>query len=78
MLSHDDKLAAVNVLIRKMEDAAAQDAANVAAGRPAIEKLKLVSEFCTELAKVHLQTLLVDNGVLKTIRSWIEVQLNEE
>ncbi|KAI7900686.1 uncharacterized protein BX663DRAFT_488298 [Cokeromyces recurvatus] len=55
-----------------MRQAAEEDAIANGERRPAISKLKLLGEVITMLTNKHLQDAVLDNGLLETIRLWLE------
>ncbi|KAI9473557.1 MAG: hypothetical protein EXX96DRAFT_578440 [Benjaminiella poitrasii] len=59
-------------LRERMRQAADEDAIANGERRPAISKLKLLGEVTTMLTNKHLQDAVLDNGLLETIRLWLE------
>eukprot|EP00126_Sphaerothecum_destruens_P002400 Sdes_comp15839_c0_seq1m4922 len=65
----DDTIAAI---IEKMSEAASLDRLANEAKRPALNKLKMLKEICLQLNKKDLQMNFLDQGVLSSIREWLE------
>lgn len=62
----------VTNLLSKMETAADDDFKSNQERKPAIEKLKLLSEVEEVCIQRHLQQMLIEEGVLGVLKSWIE------
>ena len=63
---------AVSAFISRMEAVADADAAAVAAGRPAVAKLRLLPLAVSTLAAASTARLFLDKGVLGVLRQWME------
>ena len=63
--------AAVQAFVARMEVAAEADAAAAAAGRPAVERLRLLPAVRSTLAAAKTAGLFLDSGVLRVLRSWL-------
>eukprot|EP00210_Caulerpa_lentillifera_P001166 g1122.t1 len=59
-------------LLSRMESAADSDFKSNAARKPAIEKLKLLSEVDEACIQRQLQPILIEEGILGVLKSWIE------
>lgn len=55
-----------------MLEAVKKDDEAVAAERPALEKLKMLTEVTEMLTRKHMQEVLLDNQVLDVIKKWLE------
>lgn len=56
----------------RMEDAAFSDKENINAGKPALFKYQMLPEVSATLNKKHLQEALLDAGILRAIKLWLE------
>lgn len=59
-------------LKEQMIEAADSDNKSIALKQPALAKLKLMPQVSSLLAKRHLSDVLLDNGILESIRRWLE------
>ena len=59
-------------LKEQMMDAVDSDNKALALKQPALAKLKMMPQVSSMLAKKHLADVLLDNGILESIRRWLE------
>lgn len=59
-----------------MEMAADRDNENVQNGKPALEKHKILGEVTEMLNRKHMHEVLLDNGILGSVRLWLEPLAN--
>jgi len=62
----------VEAFIGRMEAAAEDDVEANQAGKPCLNKLKLLPEVENTLAKLELQREFLDSGILATLKAWLE------
>jgi transcription factor SPN1 len=62
--------------VRRMARAADNDCDAIEAGRPALEKQKMLAEVLETLMKRHLHEALLDNDLLGAVRRWLEPMPN--
>ncbi|KAI8097798.1 uncharacterized protein B0P05DRAFT_522049 [Gilbertella persicaria] len=67
--SMDEELA---LLRERMKNASEEDAIANGERRPAVAKLKMLTEVSTMLTNKHLYDAVLDNGLLDVIRLWLE------
>ncbi|KAG0747958.1 hypothetical protein G6F57_007284 [Rhizopus arrhizus] len=65
----DDELSSLR---DRMRNACEKDAISNGNRQPALAKLKMLNEVTGTLTNKHLQDLILDNGLLDTIRLWLE------
>eukprot|EP01098_Paradermamoeba_levis_P009445 TRINITY_DN3935_c0_g1_i1.p1 TRINITY_DN3935_c0_g1~~TRINITY_DN3935_c0_g1_i1.p1 ORF type:complete len:139 (+),score=37.64 TRINITY_DN3935_c0_g1_i1:200-616(+) len=63
---------ASEVFLNKIDMATEDDALALKNGRPATNKIKLIGEVVETMSKVQYQTYLLERGVLKKLRRWLD------
>lgn len=63
---------------RQMMGASEADADAIEAGRPALEKQKMLPAVQSMLMRRHMYEVLLDNGVLEAMRRWLEPLPNRQ